>query len=660
MDMGMGREKRRVFISLWSMTSKEQLARTLELMKLERQADLEYYRQKVLLRSLHQRTQEGTTWYPVKLKRDYIGTGERLIIEVERTTHLDQPHAFQSGKSVSVFSNGSGTPEKHHVNGVINYVRDNTMVITLNADELPEWIEDGLLGIDVMFDEMSYREMEFALQEVIKAEDKRVAVLREILLGGEKASAKDKAVSSATASFEILNDSQQEALKKVMDAGDVAFIHGPPGTGKTTTLVEAIRHTVAGEKQVLVCAPSNAAVDLLADRLSEKGLSVLRIGHPARVTEQSLSKTLDARIASHAYYQELRELRKRMEQVRSMAFKYKRKFGYHEKEQRRLLLQEAKLLKSDADMLEFYIVNDLLQNSEAICCTLVGSSHPVLRGKRFKTVFIDEAAQALEASCWIAILRSDRVIFAGDHQQLPPTIKSNEAAREGLSETLFHKGTSKHERFTAMLEVQYRMHEAIMTFPSRYFYHDKLVAHGSVKSVLLAPNQSPVDFIDTAGAGYQESQDPETLSRYNEEEARLLIERVEALVNEIGTTAWLEHNFTLGIITPYRAQVDYLNKLADSSAILDSLKSLISINTVDAFQGQERDVIAISFVRSNEKSEVGFLGDIRRTNVAMTRARKKLIMIGDSATLGSHPFYLELLDYVQQQGFYRSSFEFMT
>ena len=639
------------------MQPNEQLLHTLELIRLERQADLEQYRQKILLRSLQQRTKEGTTWYPISLKRDYIGTGERPTIEVERTNHLDQPHSFQSGKVVSVFSNAVGKPEKEHVNGVVNYVRDNTMVITLNGDDVPDWIADGLLGVDVMFDEMSYREMEFTLKEVIKAEGNRLSELKNILLGGEMAQSEERRINIE--SISILNASQHAALKKVVEASDVAFIHGPPGTGKTTTLIQAIRQTLRDEKQVMVCAPSNAAVDLLVDKLSEQGLQALRIGHPARVTEQSLSKTLDHRISSHDNYTELRNLRKKMEQIRSAAFKYKRKFGYHEKEQRRLLMQEVKILKADADLLEFYIINDLLQSMDAICCTLVGASHPVLRGKRYRTVFIDEAGQSLEPASWIPLLKCDRVIFAGDHQQLPPTIKSVEAARAGLARTLFEKGIEKHPHQVSMLDVQYRMHEKIMEFPSRYFYHNRLVAHESVRRRLLRTDHSPVTFIDTAGCGYQEKQDPETLSRMNVEEATLLIRQVEALVEDIGTNVWLDEQISLGIITPYSAQVDQLHKLAESSDVLEPLYRLITINTVDAFQGQERDVIVISFVRSNEKGEVGFLADIRRTNVAMTRARKKLIMIGDSATLSSHPFYLELLDFVQNEGFYKSAFELM-
>lgn len=639
------------------MTALDDLRNNLELIRLERQADLEYYRQKVLLRSLHQRTEDGVTWYPVRLKRDYIGTGERLTLEVERTNHLDQSHAFQSGKSVSVFSNASGKPEKEHVNGVVNFVRDNTMIVTMHGDEFPEWLNDGALGVDVMFDEMTYKEMEFALREVIKADGDRLAELREILLGTAPTKLRHATpIDVSSPQFSMLNESQIEAWKKVNECEDVAFVHGPPGTGKTTTLVQAISLTVKEEGQVLVCAPSNAAVDLLAERLGEVGMNVLRIGHPARVTEQALSKTLDAKIAAHSNYPELKSLRKRMEQTKSAALKFKRNFGYHEKQERRMLLQEAKILKADADMLEFYIVNDLLNKSDVICSTLVGASHPVLKGRRYKTAFIDEAAQALEAACWIPIMRTQRVVFAGDHCQLPPTIKSAEAAKAGLATTLFEKGIEKHPDHASLLQVQYRMNENIMTFPSTWFYDGKLVAHESVKLGVLRPYESPFEFIDTAGAGYDEGQDPETLSRFNEEEAALTVKLVEKLVAEIGEDNWIQEKISLGIITPYRAQVERLQHLVDVSPTLLPVQRLITINTVDAFQGQERDVIAISLVRSNNKGEVGFLADIRRTNVAMTRARKKLIMVGDSATLGSHPFYLALIDFVQEKGFYKSCF----
>ncbi|MBZ0245501.1 MAG: AAA family ATPase, partial [Cyclobacteriaceae bacterium] len=332
------------------MNIQEELSHTLDLIRLERTADLEQYRQKVLLTPLHRKTKEGICWYPVKLRKDYIGTGERLIIEVERTTELEQKHVFQSGKMVSVFSNAHQKPERDHVGGVINYVRDNQMIITLNSDDLPDWVDNGLLGIDVMFDEMTYREMELAMKKVMKAENSRLADLRDILLGKIATSIQEHIVADHP---KHLNESQQKALQHIISCNDVGIIHGPPGTGKTTTLVQAIAQTVKTEQQVLVCTPSNASIDLLVEKLSEFGLNVVRIGHPARVTEQTLSKTLDAKIAAHPNFKELRMMRKKMEQLRNQASKYKRNFGYKEKEERRFLRQEANALKADADVLEF-------------------------------------------------------------------------------------------------------------------------------------------------------------------------------------------------------------------------------------------------------------------------------------------------------------------
>lgn len=635
------------------MNIQEELSHTLELIRLERAADLEQYRQKVLLTPLHRKTKEGICWYPVKLRKDYIGTGERLIIEVERTTELEQKHVFQSGKMVSIFSNAHQKPERDHVGGVINYVRDNQMIITLNSDDLPDWVDNGLLGIDVMFDEMTYREMELAMKKVMKAENSRLADLRDILLGKIATSIQEHIVADHP---KHLNESQQKALQHIISCNDVGIIHGPPGTGKTTTLVQAIAQTVKTQQQVLVCTPSNASIDLLVEKLSEFGLNVVRIGHPARVTEQTLSKTLDAKIAAHPNFKELRMMRKKMEQLRNQASKYKRNFGYKEKEERRFLRQEANALKADADVLEFHIINDILHKSDVITCTLVGASHPTLRGKKYKTVFVDEAAQALEPACWIPICRAERVIFAGDHFQLPPTIKSREAANNGLAETLFEKCIKRHPEAASMLQVQYRMHEDIMGFPSKYFYDDQLIADPTIKNHQL-PNQSPMRFIDTAGCGYNETLDPETLSKYNEDEARLLIHSLEQLVDQIGQQEWIHAGYSIGIITPYSAQVAILLGLAEETPQLNEIASLISINTVDAFQGQERDVIAISLVRSNDSGEIGFLNDIRRTNVAITRARKKVIIIGDSSTLYANPFYNELVEYVQNKNYYQSAFE---
>jgi ATP-dependent RNA/DNA helicase IGHMBP2 len=639
------------------MTSHEELRHLQELLGMERAADLEQYRQKVLQTSIEKKRQEGICWYPVVMRRHYIGTGERLIVEMERTTHLGASHTFQSGKVVTLFSNtGQQSGTGRHVTGVVNYVRDNQMVITLNEDELPEWIDDGKLGIDVMFDEATYREMERALKEVMKADKGRVAELREILLGHRPA--RQRAVGEAPA-LPRLNPGQQEALRQVISAQDVAIIHGPPGTGKTTTLVQSILFTLKSEGQTLVCAPSNAAVDLLTEKLSEEGLEVLRLGHPARVTDQTLSKTLDARIASHPHFRDLRAVRKKAEALKDMAYKYKRHYGHAEREQRKLLTNEAKALKADADMLEFYITNDLFHKADVITCTLVGASHSLLRGRRWATVFIDEAAQALEPACWIPLLKADRVVFAGDHCQLPPTVKSVEAARAGLAQTLFEKCVERQPTTATMLMTQYRMHEDIMAFSSRQFYRGALEAAPGNRQHVLREDIPPLEWVDTAGCGFEEEQDPETLSRFNTEEGRLLLRRLEALVMELGVETWLAQGWTLGVITPYKAQTLMLRAAIEEFPALGELGSLLGIDTVDAFQGQERDVIAISLTRSNEKGEIGFLADTRRMNVALTRARKRLMVVGDSATLGGHGFYAALVDYMQEKGAYHSAWEYM-
>ncbi|MEQ9442030.1 MAG: AAA domain-containing protein [Cyclobacteriaceae bacterium] len=636
----------------------EELQQQIHLLRLEKEADLEYYRQKVLLASLEDRRKDGVSWYPVTLDSQRYSLGEKLIIRVSRNDANQRSHVFQSGKIVSLFSNAY--QDHPSVSGVVNDVRRNTMTITLNAQELPDWINDGSLGIDLLFDEMAYREMEKTLKKVMEGKDARLQDLRSVLLGEQSAAFVKDTLGGYVDS---LNESQNKALQRIRQAQDAAVVHGPPGTGKTTTLVHAIYQTVQLENQVLVCAPSNAAVDLLTEKLSELELHVVRLGHPARVTDSNLSKTIDAQIASHGYYKDLKSLRHRSEEMRSLGLKYKRKFGQAERQQRKRLLSEASQLRGEAEQLEHYIVADILSKVQVITCTLVGASNNLIKGFRCQTVFIDEAAQALEAASWIPILKAQRVVFAGDHFQLPPTIKSYEAARRGLSNTLFEKCIQRQMQLgspvDALLQIQYRMHEQIMHFSSQYFYEGQLQAADSVREATLAEDQSPITLIDTAGCGFTEKTDPETLSTYNEEEAHLLLKHLNELVATLSPDYFLENQIDIGVISPYKAQVKLLTEQYESYEYLQAVQSLITIDTVDAFQGREREVIYISLVRSNAKGEIGFLGDIRRTNVAMTRARKKLVMIGDSATLGNHPFYGQLLDYVQEIGAYHSAFEFI-
>ena len=593
--------------------------------------------------SIHDREKNGVTWFPILIQRDFISTGDRITLEIRKQKHPERKHAFQVGAVVGVFS---GTEEKgKSIGGVVSYLREEVMRIVLNQSFLPDWIREDQLGVNLLFDDGTYREMNRSLQAVIQAKNDRLSELRDIIYGLKPA----RFSGGYTYQLPSLNPKQNDAFAKVIHAEDVAFIHGPPGTGKTTTLVKCIGEVVQREKQVLVCAPSHAAVDLLVEKLINEQINVLRIGHPARLTPEVVENSLDVRISKHPDFNRLKDIRKKSEEYRNMADKYKRNFGRDERMQRELLRKEAKQLKSASRDLENYISEYLVDHAQVIACTLTGASNALISERHFKTVFIDESSQALEAAAWIPIIRSKRLIMSGDHHQLPPTIKSFEAAKEGLEHTLFAKGQTNQQESVVMLETQYRMDPLIMGFSSEQFYDGKLQAD---ESLLQRPNAyaQPISFIDTAGTGFTEEVKEETLSTFNKEEAQLLI---QLLANET-----LDES-TVGIIAPYKAQVELLTRLVNESADLATWRPQITVNSVDAFQGQERDVIYISLTRSNDQAEIGFLREYRRLNVAMTRARKKLVILGDSATLGSDGFFGKMLDYIQQHGQHSSAFEFM-
>lgn len=627
------------------------LKHTQALLLREKQEDLQQYKFLMAGTSYHERRKQGILWYPVTVEKTRFDSGERLLVKVCRPKEHRDDHSFQSGKLVSLFLNTDKQgDEDSSVNGVVNQVGEGDMLITLNSDELPQWLNDGKLGVQLLFDENSYLEMERAMRLVIDTNDDRLLQLRSTLLGDREVLFSDVEMAYS----QRLNDTQNEALRKVLSAKDIAIVHGPPGTGKTTTLVEAIVHTVKREPQVLVCAPSNAAIDWVVEKLFAAGVNVVRIGHPARVTQENLNHTLDAQTARHASYKDLKMVKRRAAELRDAAFKYKRNFGADEREQRRLLLNEADALRKEASHLQFYITSDILSRAQVIAATLVGAANPVLRDRRYGTVFIDEAAQALEPATWIPILKAQRVVFAGDHCQLPPTIKSMEAAKEGLAVTLFEKAI-KHTNVAVLLREQYRMNVPIMTFPSRYFYDGQLIANPLVANWRVFPDDRPVEFVDTAGCGFFERKDGDGNSISNPEEAQLLVRHLQQyseLVQMQGVAIG-----SVAVISPYKAQTVLLRDLLNGFSVDDQPLGL-SVNTVDSFQGQERDVVYISMVRSNEKGIIGFLGDVRRMNVAMTRARKKLVIIGDSATIGNHPFYGSLLDYCTEIDAYRSGFEF--
>lgn len=631
----------------------EELQHTLQLLRQEKKAEFEYYRQKVLQSTLEERQKDGICWYPVSLLKARLGAGEMYVVDIERSGP-ELPHVFNSGKAISLFQNdGDKSPRAA---AVVNWVKGNRMRLTLNGENLPDWVYEGKLGVDLLFDEASYKAMEAGMQKIMEAKG-RMKELRNTLLGYRTA---DFAALAHAPDHLNLNPAQQRALQEAVAAKDVAIVHGPPGTGKTTTLVEIIKETILSETQVLVCAPSNAAVDLLADKLSEQGLSVLRIGHPARVNEDMLPYTVDARLSSHPGYKELKMLRRKSEEMSKMASKYKRNFGPSERRQRNQLRREAGSLRAQAEQLEHYLLYDIYAKTQVFCATPVGAyGNEHLQEINFRTVFIDEAGQALEPAAWLPILQAERVIFAGDHLQLPPTIKSNEAARAGLAETLFEKAIKRNAAAASMLEVQYRMHQQIMEFSSRQFYDGKLQADTSVAGKTLLPDEAPVELVDTAGSGFTEVVDRESRSRYNSEEADMLLRHLEGLANRLHYAEVDTRQLSVGIISPYRAQVRALTALAEANQELTSQFRSFDINTVDAFQGQERDIVYISLVRSNEEGEIGFLADIRRMNVALTRAKQKLVVLGDSATFGSHSFYHQFLDYIHEIEAYRSVFEYM-
>lgn len=634
---------------------KQHFKEQLELLSIEKKEDLEQYKKLMSDTSIEERRKKGICWHPVQLNKTSFDAGDRIIIEVSRNENHNESHVFQSGKSISLFSTAGKNEEyADNVKAVVNVVKKDTMIMTLNVDDEPEWIKDGQLGVQLLFDESTYKEMERAL--TICKESEHPSLLKHINLyfGNQKADTR----KIHPFGIPYLNESQNNALHNVLSNQEVAIIHGPPGTGKTTTLIQCIIQSLKHTDQVLVCAPSNAAVDLITEKLVDKKVDVVRLGHPARITDTILQQTLDVKTTKHIRYKELKAVKQQENQYRTAAQKYKRNFGKEEREERRNLWNEANKLRKEVRSLSEYISNDIVEKAQVIACTLVGSSTQVLRSKRFSIVFIDEAAQGLEGATWIPILKSEKVIFAGDHQQLPPTIKSIEAAKKGLDKTLFEQLISKGN-ISTMLNEQYRMNEKIMEFSSRYFYDNQLIANESIKEHLIFEGDSPIEFIDTAGTGFYDYTDPESLSTNNKEEAEILLKHISLYLENLDAQNNLNKIHDIGIITPYKAQVKVLKNLFYHLDTSEETKNKISINTVDSFQGQERDIIYISLVRSNEEGIIGFLQNTKRMNVAMTRAKKKLVIIGDSSTISRHKFYKEFVDYTQEIDAYRSAFELM-
>ena len=603
----------------------------------EYEYEKELYRQQTREAGIPKRIQQGVCWFPVKLGADRYNSLNQLTVEVTRTETEETEHSFEYGCPVCFFRISADRQIRYfNFSAVISYVQDNKMVVVLPGPQvLPELVVTGELGVQLYFDDTSYKTMFAALREVAEAKGNRTARLREVLLGKAPALRRE----TGPVRFPWLNASQEKAVNQVLCAKEVAVVHGPPGTGKTTTLVEAVYETLHRENQVMVSAQSNTAVDWIAEKLVDRGIPVLRIGNPTRVNDKMLAFTYERRFEAHSDYPELWQIRKT---IREMTGRL-RKSGREDRE--RLHTQLTKL-RVRATGLEIRIDTELFTEARVIACTLVGAASRVLERKRFSSLFIDEAAQAIEAACWIAISRADRVILAGDHCQLPPTIKCIEAARGGLGRTLLEKVVLHKPETVSLLKIQYRMHEDIMRFPSRWFYHDELEAAPEVKYRGILDFDTPVSWIDTSELDLQEKAVAEGTGRLNTGEAELLVRELKNYMERIGIRRILEEHIDFGVISPYRAQVHYLRHLLKKEPFFRPCRRLITVHTVDGFQGQERDVIMISLVRANEKGQIGFLRDLRRMNVAITRARMKLLILGEAVTLTRHPFYRELYEYI--------------
>jgi ATP-dependent RNA/DNA helicase IGHMBP2 len=623
------------------------------LLKIEKEEDRQSFQRLSTSLPVAARRENGLTWFPVAIRDTEIGRGDYLAIEIERTTHTDILHQLRFGMTAALFSNHDAKHDR--IEGTITHISANKLKLSLRVDELPDWTRNGKLGVDAVFDENSYAEMENALKTanaLVGAKDKNI--LLQILTGSKQPTFNDLKVPV----LGTLNPAQSAAVQNILAANELAIVHGPPGTGKTTTLVQAINTMVSTEKQqVLVVAPSNAAVDLLSEKLSAEGLNVVRVGNPARVSENQLAVTLDNKMSLHPQMKEIKRLKKQAREFRDMAQKYKRSFGPAEREQRKALFTEARNISIEVERTEQYIVSDVLAKAQVITATLVGANHYTVRQLRFHTVIIDEAAQALEPACFIPILKAEKLVMAGDHYQLPPTIKSAEAARGGLGQTLMEKCVALYPGSVTLLQEQYRMHKQIMQFSSKEFYNEKLQAHPSVAEHRLFPGDQPLIFIDTAGCGFEEKQEGGGIS--NPEEANCMLRHLGNYVAQLSEHFSSVSFPSVAVISPYRHQVEWLKEQVAATTTMASVRTSITVNTIDSFQGQERDVVYISLTRSNSDAVIGFLSEVRRMNVAMTRARKKLVVIGDSATIAQFPFYADFIAYAEEVGGYLSAWELM-
>ena len=625
-------------------TAIQELQRQKMLLQMEYYTEKEAFRKQTEAMGLLRKVKRGDAWFPLSVGRSYYNSMNQMALEVRRTADQDIEHNFEFGRPTIFFTlqkeNGETKERLHYFNFscVVSYVDgDNMVVILPDAGRVIDLQHaQGQVGVQLFFDETSYKCMFDALDRVINAKGNRLAYLRDLFYSGQQA----QRFTFESQRFPWLNPTQERAVNEVLWAKDVAVVHGPPGTGKTTTLVEAINETLMKESQVLVCAQSNMALDWISEQLIDRGINVLRIGNPTRVNDKMLGFTYERRFESHPDYPQLWAIRKAIRELRS-----------HRKRGDERFHQKFEHLKARATELEIRINSNLFDEARVVASTLVGSANRVLEGMKFGTLFIDEAAQALEAACWIPMRRVTRVVLAGDHCQLPPMVKSIAALKAGLGKSLMERIVEHKPDVVTLLKIQYRMNEKIMKFSSDWFYHGEVESAPQTRNRGILDLDEPIEWrdskVDDEEGDSGESFVGESFGRINKAEAQLTLDTLEDYFKKIGKQRILEEHIDVGVISPYRAQVQYLRRLIRKRESFKPYRHSISVNTVDGFQGQERDIILISLVRSNDQGQIGFLNDLRRMNVAITRARMKLIILGDKATLCRHPFYRKLNEAIE-------------